>query len=317
VHELLQPPKQQASEELLADNFADYFRSKVATIRASTASAALPDIRPRLVPPLTSFELVTEEEISKLLFNLPAKSCSLDPVQTWFLKQLTVPMVPVICRLCNLSLQTSLFPSSLKHALVHPRIKKPTLDPGVVSNYRPISNLSFISKLAERVVARRLTSHVVEFNLLPTRQSAYRPYHSTETAVLSVHNDLVYAIDNKRVSLLVLLDLSAAFDTVDNDILLSILANRFSIQGLALDWFRSYLANRTQTFTLAGKQTASYPLDCSVLQGSVLGPLGFISYTEEDIVDVIERHSVLPHIYADDTQLLASAKPENSSRLRQ
>ena len=162
-----------------------------------------------------------------------------------------------------------------------------------------------------------MTSHVVEFNLLPTRQSAYRPYHSTETAVLSVHNDLVYAIDNKRVSLLVLLDLSAAFDTVDNDILLSILANRFSIQGLALDWFRSYLANRTQTFTLAGKQTASYPLDCSVLQGSVLGPLGFISYTEEDIVDVIERHSVLPHIYADDTQLLASAKPENSSRLRQ
>jgi len=181
----------------------------------------------------------------------------------------------------------------------------------------PSQTCRIISKLAEHVVARRLTSHVVEFNLLPTRQSAYRPYHSTETAVLSVHNDLVYAIDNKRVSLLVLLDLSAAFDTVDNDILLSILANRFSIQGLALDWFRSYLANRTQTFTLAGKQTASYPLDCSVLQGSVLGPLGFISYTEEDIVDVIERHSVLPHIYADDTQLLASAKPENSSRLRQ
>ena len=69
-----------------------------------------------------------------------------------------------------------------------------------------------------------LTSRIVEFNLLPTRQSAYRPYHSTETAVLSVHNDLVYAIDNRYVSLLVLLDLSAAFDTVDHDILLSILA---------------------------------------------------------------------------------------------
>jgi len=75
VHELLQPPTQQASKELSADSFADYFRSKVATIRASTASAAPPDIRPRLVSPLTSFELVTEEEISKLLFNLPAKSC--------------------------------------------------------------------------------------------------------------------------------------------------------------------------------------------------------------------------------------------------
>jgi len=110
----------------------------------------------------------------------------------------------------------------------------------------PSQTTSFISKLAERVVARRLTSHIVEFNLLPTRQSAYRPYHSTETAVLSVHNDLVYAIYNRHVSLLVLLDLSAAFDTVNHDILLSILANRFSIQGLALDWFRSYLA---QTYT--------------------------------------------------------------------
>jgi len=95
-------------------------------------------------------------------------------------------------------------------------------------------------------------------------------------------------------------------------------------EGLALDWFRSYLANRTQTFALAGKQTVSYPVDCSVPQGSVLKfeifqwncPLGFISYTE-DIVDVIERHSVLPHIYADDTQLLASAKPEDNSTLRQ
>jgi len=80
---------------------------------------------------------------------------------------------------------------------------------------------------------------------------------------------LVYAINNKHVSLLVLLDLSAAFDTVDHDILLSILANRFSIQGSALDWFHSYLANRTQTFALAGKHTVSYTLDCSSKQAFI------------------------------------------------
>jgi len=79
----------------------------------------------------------------KVVVQPTSKSCSLDPVPTWFLKQLTVPMVSVICRLCNLSLQTGLFPSTLKHALVHPRIKKPRLDPGAVSNYRPISNLSY------------------------------------------------------------------------------------------------------------------------------------------------------------------------------
>jgi len=99
----------------------------------------------------------------------------------------------------------------------------------------------------ERVVARRFTSHTAEFNPLPFKQSAYRSFHSTETAILSVHNDLVRATDNKHMSLLVLLDLSAAFDTVDHDILLSVLEHRFAVRGTALDWFRSYLTERTQS----------------------------------------------------------------------
>ena len=155
-----------------------------------------------------------------------------------------------------------------------------------------------------------------EFNLLPSKQSAYRSFHSTETAILSVHNDLVRAIDNRHISLLVLLDLSAAFDTVDHNILLSVLEHRFAIHGTALDWFRSYLTECTQSFVFAGKQTTAYQVECSVPQGSVLGPLGFVAYTD-DVIDVIQQHDVSPHLYADDTQLLASTKPENVSAVRQ
>jgi len=154
-------------------------------------------------------------------------------------------------------------------------------------------------------VAHRFTSHTAEFNLLPSKQSAYRPFHSTETAV---HNDLVRAIDNRHISLLVLLDLSAAFDTVDHDILLSVLEHRFAVHGTALDWFRSYLRERTQSFVFAGKQTMAYHVDCSVPQGSVLYPLGFVAYRPtDDITDTIEQHDVSPHLYADDTQLRASS----------
>jgi len=114
---------------------------------------------------------------------------------------------------------------------------------------------------------------------------------------------------------LVLLDLSAAFDTVDHEILLSILETRFAIQCTALDWLRSYLTGRTQVFVYADKQTVSYPVLCSVPQGSVFGPLGFISYTE-DIVNVTEQHKVSSHLYADDTQLYATTKPDDVSSVR-
>ena len=102
-----------------------------------------------------------------------------------------------------------------------------------------------------------------------------------------------------NVSLLVLLDLSAAFDTVDHHILLSVLASRFSITSTALSWFKSYLTDRTQLFTYAGGQTSGFPVDCSVPQGSVLGPRCIISYTE-DLVDLLERHDVQSHLCADD-----------------
>ena len=147
------------------------------------------------------------------------------------------------------------------------------------------------------------------------KQSAYRSSHSTETAVLSVHNDLVRAVDNGQVSLLVLLDLSAAFDTIDHEILLSVLSRRFGVVGPVFSWFQSYLTDRTQKFIYADKESPSFSVDCSVPQGSVLGPLGFTVYTE-DIVELLDRHAIQSHMYADDTQLFTSCRPEDIDMIR-
>ena len=315
VNSILQPPTQSTTDKLNADDFAKSFTDKVANIRASTAAAAAPVIVPREVLPLTEFEPATVSEITKLLSTLPAKSCLLDPIPTWLLKRISTTISPILCHLCNLSFQHGLFPTQLKQARVIPRLKKPTLDPDTANSYRPISNLSFISKLVERLVAKRFIDHANLHALLPPQQSAYRPFHSTETAVLKVHNDLVRAVDDCRVSQLVLLDLSAAFDTVDHQILLCVLSHRFGISGTAFNWFESYLSGRTQSFVYAGHVTDCFPVACSVPQGSVFGPLGFIAYTE-DLTVVSEKHSVHSHTYADDTQLYGSSTPADAESVR-
>src|SRR5664279_3656978 len=189
--------------------------------------------------------------------------------------------------MCNASLTEGIVPSVLKAAVVSPRLKKPTLDPVDMASYRPISNLSFLSKTLERLVATRFVQHARAHRLLPSRQSSYRANHSTETAVVSVHNNIVRAIDDGKVSLLVLLDLSAAFDTVNHDILFRVLENRFSLSGVALEWFKSYLADRTQTFQVGSVTSGPYHVTSGVPQGSVLGPQEFIAYTE-DIAGLFE-----------------------------
>lgn len=164
------------------------------------------------------------------------------------MKRLLPLLAGTLATMVNTSLREGVFPDALKHAIVRPRLKKTTLNPDDVNSYRPISNLSFVSKIVERVVASRFDEHVEAQHLLPDRQSAYRATYSTETAVIAVHDAIVRAIDSGEVCALVLLDLSSAFDTVDHDTLLHIMNQRFGVDGLALAWFGSYLADRTQVF---------------------------------------------------------------------
>ena len=156
-----------------------------------------------------------------MIRTTPNKHCALDPASTWVIKQLADVLVPVITNMVNASLNQGHFPKSQKHAIVGPRIKELSLDSTDLKSYRPVSNITFISKLIERIALNRFSVHSVLFKLLPARQSAYRQFHSTETAVAIVHNDTVRATDAGQITSIVLLDLSAAFDTVDHGILLT------------------------------------------------------------------------------------------------
>ena len=155
-----------------------------------------------------------------------------------------------ITKIVNISLSTGTFPSEMKAALVRPLIKKASLDPDCLNNYRPVSNLSFVSKVIERSVALRLNSYMKVNGLEDPTQSAYKACHSTETALLSVTNDILRSIDNKQPVLLVLLDLSAAFDTVEHQMLIARLQQRLGVTGVALSWFSTYLSNSTQQVVL-------------------------------------------------------------------
>ena len=170
-----------------------------------------------------------------------------------------------------------------------------------------MSNLSLVSKTVECFVVNRMNVHVNQYVLFPPRQSAYWQHHSTETAVTIVHNDIVRSTDAGFVSALVLLDLSAAFDTVDHSILLEIFTEPFDVENLELDWFRSYHTARTQTMTTPSGSSAPVALTCSVPQGSVIGSKEIIMYTE-DIKETIDRFIINHHLYADDSQLLAHMK---------
>ena len=295
----------------LPNKFAMYFDEKIEALRCELDSASnvvQPDFGSFSGTALTEFESVTEESIRKLILDCPSKPCLLDPLPVSLLKECLDDVVPLITKIINVSLTSGAVPKHLKQAVVTPLLKKPGLDTEILKNYRPISNLPFISKLLEKVVLSQLKNHLLSNSLLDVFQSAYKKDHSTETALIHISNLLLTNTDKKNVSVLALLDLSAAFDTLDHNILLSRLQSTFGVSGSALAWFYSYLSNRVQSVFVNGSHSEPKSLKYGVPQGSVLGPVLFTLYTVP-LSDVISQHGCDFHKYADDTQLEDSAPP--------
>ena len=199
-------------------------------------------------------------------------------------------------------------PMPFKSSLIRPHIKKHDLDTNTLKNYRPVSNLPFISKVLEKVVDAQLENHLTQNSLHEEHQSAYRKFHSTETALLKVQNDILNSLDQNDVTILLILDLSAAFDTIDHETLLNRLEHQFGVAGKPLDFVNSYLQDRYQTVTIDGKLSKPVLMEYSVPQGSVLGPKFFTMYTKP-VGEICKKHGLSHHFYADDSQLYLSFKP--------
>jgi hypothetical protein len=253
-------------------------------------------------------------EVATIIRQLPDKSSAADPLPTSVLKDIADLVSPYVAHLFNRSVSSSQFPTKFKRAFITPVVKKPGLDAEDVKSYRPISNLSVLSKVIDRLAARRLSGYIREAGLLPALQSGFRPLHSTETAVLKVLSDLLEAVDRGDTAVLVLLDLSAAFETVDNDILLQRLDRLFGITAEVLAWLSSYLTGRDQFVRLGAASSETLPLLSGVPQRSVLGTLLFVLYTV-DLIELICSQGLCPHLYTDDTQLYGSCRPGHTSSL--
>ena len=162
----------------------------------------------------------------------------------------------------NASLNKAIMPSVFKQAILTPILRTPSLNKDSLQNYCSISNLAFISNTIERVVDHQITAQ--NNNLNEVIQSAYRQHHSTETAWVRLHNNILTVIDNNMAVLLLCLDLSAAFDTVDHDILLQRLEHRLDITGKCLQWLSSYLKDRTFRVHENGQMSNNLNLDYGV-----------------------------------------------------
>ena len=226
---------------------------------------------------LSSLRSATEDEIYDILSKSPPKSCELDPIPTSLLKKCANAIVPIITKIINICMETGVVPDSFKVAHVRPLLKKLSLDHNILKNYRPVSNLNVLGKTLERVVMLRVSEFINQHHLYDNYQSAYRSSYSTESALLRVQNDVFQAMNHGHITLLVLLDLSAAFDT-DHTVFLNRLRHRIGINGTALSWFKSYLTNRSQRVCINDSTSETVTLDYGLPQGSVIGPGGFSIY---------------------------------------
>lgn len=300
-------------EKSLADKFSAFFIDKITRIRNTFTAKSSRDVKPKSKPALFSkFHQVSESDVRKFIMSSPTKSCVLDPWPTFLVKECVDVLLPSITKLVNLSLVEGLFPSGFKQAVVTPLLKKASLAKDEFKNYRPVSGLCFMSKLVERVVASQAKDHLDKHNLGNKFQSAYKSGHSTETALLCIKNDVHLSLSQGMPTALVLLDLSAAFDTIDHKGLFECLSSWFGFTDTVLKWFVSYLTSRQQSVKVGSVLSNPSELKFGVPQGSVLGPILFSLYTIPLSKVISVYKDIKFHFYADDTQLYFHLTPKSS-----
>lgn len=250
-----------------------------------------------------SFSLTDNESIQKILNSISTNSCGSDGVTISMLRWCGHYIVDHILNIVNSCLLSNYYPRAWKQALVSPLPKTP--DPSEFSHLRPISILPILSKVLEKVMYNQLYEYVEAHDILPDVQSGFRKNRSCTTALLTVTDDIMKATDSGKISLLVLLDFSKAFDTINHEIMIAILKH-IGLSDNALDIMRSYLGGRSQRVKLGNNVSNSISITSGVPQGSILSPLLFNIYTSQ-FITCIEYCNM--HMYADDTQIYCSFFP--------
>ena len=263
------------------NKFSVYFENKIEKLRnaGEPGSPTILHTPPRMnSTQLCHFDALSVEEMKDIFQKSKTKTSSLDPVPTIIVRNCLGKLGDTIRTIVNCSFRQANFPDSLKVAMILPCMKKVSLDLNELSNYRPIANLPFLSKIIEKATASQLEHYLVSRNSLhPLIQSGYRKYHSTETALIKLFNDIGCSLDDGHHAILILLDLSCAFDTIDHEILITRLQARFGITGNALLWLKSYLVGRRWFVSINGFQSDSHTARWGVPQGSVFAPY-FLTY---------------------------------------
>ena len=230
-------------------------------------------------PSVFSFSCVHPDTVKKIILGLKnSKASGVDNIDTYTIKLVAEEILPAVTHIVNLSIQQAIFPSQYKIAKVIPLFKKD--DPLSPKNYRPVAILCILSKVIERVVFMQIVEYMTKNDLFHPNHHGFRAYHSTATAMIQMYDSWVQAADKGELTGVCMLDMSAAFDIVDHGILLQKM-KLYGFDDMAYNWVKNYLAGRTQAVYIDGSLSPFLPVDIGVPQGSILGPLFYVMFTND------------------------------------
>ena len=252
------------------------------------------------------FRHVNSDEVKKVVKSLKSNACGIDKISTFFIKTSIEYIAPVLASIFNYSIEHQIFPDRWKIGIINPIPK--VSEPKLLKDFRPISLLSALSKIFEKLIADQMKEFLFGNELMNKFQSSYKIFHGCTTALVHITDFIYQALDDAYIVFLVLLDYSKAFDIANHKLILAKLS-AFGFERSALNWINSYLSSRCQKVVLESGESSLVTLDNGVPQGSILGPLLF-TVLINDISDVIVNCQY--HLYADDTQIYLKTKVEDA-----
>jgi hypothetical protein len=287
----------------IAEEFNNFFTSVGERIANTVKNTVIqPDDYMPSLPNLQELDLgtVNQTHICDIIKSLqPKNSLDIDGISTKLLKNIAIEVSWPLAHIFNNSLRLGIFPKRLKTSRTVPIFKSGRSD--LCDNYRPISLLSTLSKVLEKIVSVQLVNHLDRNNILYEHQYGFQRNKSTEHSIIHALNYISRAMNDNKYCIGVFFDLKKAFDVCSHSILLMKLS-KMGVVGTALQWFKSYLSDRSQIVDINGNQSKAKEINISILQGSILGPILFLCY----INDLHRVTDLLTLMYADDTFTLES-----------